>query len=235
MIRFLFGWLKYLAILIPGLPILYFEWDEVESYLGESIPSLGWLASDEDTPSESAPASAVSPGENTASAKSRIDTPSNVPMEQAFDFSITAPWVLGRWPRVTTRLSQLDLQGFRVPLVTGTKIDDLSGSLAYYFDQRDQLQRITFYGVTGDARRLAALLSNRFGLRRFETTDPQVYLYQALWNGEPRAQLWIQPRAVIDIDKPYERFEVTIAIDRPSQFSRFARATQPKARIGSAP
>ena len=46
-----------------------------------------------------------------------------------------------RWPRVTT-VPQFALAGLRVPLVTGTQIDDLAGSLTYYFDRTDQVQRI---------------------------------------------------------------------------------------------
>ncbi len=58
-------------------------------------------------------------------------------------FDVTVEWVMQRWPRVSTGLPYLQLQGYRVPLVTGTKVADLAGSLTYYFNARQQVQRIT--------------------------------------------------------------------------------------------
>ncbi|HEV3024657.1 MAG TPA: DUF6690 family protein, partial [Pirellulales bacterium] len=66
-------------------------------------------------------------------ANAAADATPVVDVQQAFRFDVTSAWVLGRWPRVSAGLSQLDLQGYRVPLVTGTKPDDLAGSLTYYF------------------------------------------------------------------------------------------------------
>ena len=74
----------------------------------------------------------------------------------ALDGERTSAWVLARWPRVSTRLANLDLQGYRVPLVSGTADGDLAGSLTYYFNSQQRVQRITFIGSTGDARPLVA-------------------------------------------------------------------------------
>ncbi len=51
-----------------------------------------------------------------------------------FDFQITPEWVVAHWPTVSTGLAQLQLEGYRVPLVTGTAQQDLAGSLTYYFN-----------------------------------------------------------------------------------------------------
>ena len=48
------------------------------------------------------------------------------------------------------RLAELDVQGYRVPLVTGTSRDDLAGSLTYYFDKTHHVTHIHFRGTTGD-------------------------------------------------------------------------------------
>jgi len=50
-------------------------------------------------------------------------------MEEVFRFDVTKEWVYGRWPRKSTALAHADLFGVRVPLVTGTNIDDVAGAL----------------------------------------------------------------------------------------------------------
>ena len=62
----------------------------------------------------------------------RLPLPS---LAEVLRLDVTVEWVLQRWPRVTTGLPQLQLQGYRVPLVTGTK-DDGRGRLADLLLQR---------------------------------------------------------------------------------------------------
>ncbi|MBC7855586.1 MAG: hypothetical protein IAF94_19320, partial [Pirellulaceae bacterium] len=45
---------------------------------------------------------------------------------EAFRFDVSPQWINARWPRVTTVLAETDLQGLRVPLVTGPRPDDLA-------------------------------------------------------------------------------------------------------------
>ena len=78
-----------------------------------------------------------------------------VGVADAFRFNITIPWVLANWSRVSTRLAETQLQGYRVSLVTGTRPDDLAGSLTYYFNPQQHLVKITFFGTTGDPNKLA--------------------------------------------------------------------------------
>ena len=64
----------------------------------------------------------------------------------------------------------------RVALVSGTQPDDLAGSLTYYFDEHHLLQRVTFTGRTGDARRLLAAIVPMHGLRSLPTTSAAHYV-----------------------------------------------------------
>ncbi len=43
-----------------------------------------------------------------------------------FSFEVTPEWILARWPSVSTGLAQLQLEGYRVPLVTGTGQEDVA-------------------------------------------------------------------------------------------------------------
>jgi hypothetical protein len=80
-------------------------------------------------------------------------------------FDITPAWVMNNWQRVSTRLAEFDLEGLRVPLVTGTEVDDLVGTMTYYFDRRQTLQRIAFDGFTGEPTPLVKVMTEELALQ----------------------------------------------------------------------
>jgi hypothetical protein len=49
-----------------------------------------------------------------------------VSLAEVLRFDISPDWVMGRFPRVSTVLAELNLDGLRVPLVTGTSPSDLA-------------------------------------------------------------------------------------------------------------
>jgi hypothetical protein len=130
-------------------------------------------------------------------------------------FDGTPGWVMARWPRVTAGLAELDLQGYRVPLVTGTTDDDLAGSLTYYFDKNQHVAFINFKGTTGNPRKLIALVTARYRFLQQKTDDPGLSLYQVNWNGKPQSELRIRTAPIVRADQPHARFEVELAMKRP--------------------
>lgn len=136
-------------------------------------------------------------------------------LTEVLRFDISPGWVMSRWPRVSAGLAELDQQGYRVPLVTGTGQDDLAGSLTYYFSKQQQLEQIVFHGSTGDPRKLVALVTSQYKFRHQPTDDPALYLYQVRWNGKPWSELRIRPARVLRADVPHSRFEVDLAMKRP--------------------
>jgi hypothetical protein len=136
-------------------------------------------------------------------------------LEEVFRFDITRDWVLLRWPRKSTALADEALFGIRVPLVTGTAIDDLAGSLTYYFDSAGHVQHIAFRGRTGDTRRLANVVVTRFGLQSQPAAVPGEQLYQILWNGRPQSELRTRPAAVLWSSSPHSSFDVVLRLERP--------------------
>lgn len=132
-------------------------------------------------------------------------------------FDVTTGWVLRRWPRVSTGLAELPLQGYRVPLVTGTAETDLAGSLTYYFDAQQKVQRIGFQGTTGNARELVKLVSTRYKFTRRLTNDPGLFVYEvANPGGRPLSELKIQSARVIKSSDARRRFDVKLVIERPN-------------------
>lgn len=143
-------------------------------------------------------------------------------LEEVFRFDVTKDWVFSRWPRKSTALGDQDLYGVRVPLVSGTAVDDVAGSLTYYFNAAGQAERIAFSGATGDARRLVNLVANRYGLQPVPPTVAGEQLYQRLWNGRPQSELRIRPAAVVWSSSPHSSYDVNLVLQRPGS-NRFLR------------
>lgn len=135
---------------------------------------------------------------------------------QALNFEITPDWVMRTWPRVSTRLADLELQGYRVPLVTGTGTDAIAGSLTYYFNPKQQLQRITFVGSTGDPRQLVSVLSaQHYTLEK--TDDPGLQLYRFKQWDKTVGECLIRMARVVSASSPRARFEITLDMRRPTR------------------
>ena len=134
-----------------------------------------------------------------------------------FRFEITPEWILAHWPSVSTGLAQLQLEGYRVPLVTGTGQQDVAGALTYYFDARQRLQRINFVGVSGDPRRLIghaqrslphdAAADQRSGSGSLRGPD-----------GRPRPRERITSAvAPVESSGAYRRYEIEMSLERPEE------------------
>lgn len=136
-------------------------------------------------------------------------------LEDVIRMDISTGWVYSHWSRKSTALSNLDLFGIRVPLMTGTQVDDLVGSLTYYFNAAGQVQRISFFGRTGDARRLINLVVSKYGFRPQPPEVPGEQLYQVRWNGKAISELRIRPEPVLWATSPHNSFQVRLELERP--------------------
>ena len=160
-------------------------------------------------------ASAVSGFPQAPAKQKDIEGPRTRNLTDVFHFDGTPAWVVERWPRVTTGLAHPELQGYRVPLVTGTGQDDLAGSLTYYFDGNRRVEFLTFHGVTGDPRKLVALVVQKYGFLPEQTDDPALTLYLVKWHGNPISELRIRTARILRADQPNQRFRVDLAMKRP--------------------
>jgi hypothetical protein len=136
-------------------------------------------------------------------------------LDEALRFDVTVEWVIQHWPHVTTGLSYLQLQGYRVTLMTGASLPDVAGSLTYYFNAQQQVQRITLTGTTGDPSRLATVVGSRYHFARRLVNEPGIVLYEAVdWSNRPVGVLKIRSAKVILASQPYSRYEVDLLVDR---------------------
>lgn len=163
---------------------------------GERAEAAGPLAGQADVPAHQVPA---------------------VELAEALRFDITPGWVMTRWPRVSAGLAELQLQGYRVPLVTGTAEDDLAGALTYYFNPWQRVERITFRGTTGNAGKLIEYLVRHYRFGRRLTKDPRMVRFEVPGpRGEPHSWLEIRPARVVKASEPFRRLSVVLVLHRPN-------------------
>lgn len=135
-------------------------------------------------------------------------------LREVMRFDITPQWVINRFARVSTVLADLKLEGLRVPIVTGTRADDLAGTLTYYFDGSSQLQRLTIHGFTGDPSRLAHTMTSNYGLTSEPTLEAGVYTKR--WNGRPVHFLRLTHAPVVYSDAVHQKYTVFLELNQPN-------------------
>jgi len=195
-----------------GLPMLFFSAADIWKGAKKTV---GSLMVSQDTPTTPASKPDVP-----------LTAPTTPPLEgsgfrdfaEVFRFDVSTGWIMSRWSRVSTGMAQLQLQGYRVPLVTGPARDDLAGALTYYFGPEQQVRQITFNGTTGDARRLVNLLMKQYAFQRRPANDSGLFLYEAPGvKGGVRSVLRIRPTPVVKADQPYQRFQVDLLLAPPEK------------------
>lgn len=132
---------------------------------------------------------------------------------QLLRFDIGPNWVISQFSRVSTVLANLNLKGLRVPIVTGIRADDLAGTLTYYFDSSDHLQRVTFHGFTGDPSKLERLMVSGYGLQREPALEAGAYTKR--WNGRPTHFLRLTHAPVVFSDAVHQKYTVFFELNHP--------------------
>ena len=135
---------------------------------------------------------------------------------QVFRFDVSPNWVTSRWKRVSTSAADQGLHGMRVALVTGTNSWDLHGALTYYFDNQQQLQRITYRGWTGDASRLLHLLTQKFEFEPRQASPSLAGFYVVQNRRRTTGGLLMKHAPVIRADHPTERLGIVMEINNPT-------------------
>ncbi|MEZ6150973.1 MAG: DUF6690 family protein [Pirellulaceae bacterium] len=149
---------------------------------------------------------------NPASVEHDMHQPAIHTLQEVLRFDIAPGWVLERFPRVSTVLADTQLDGLRVPLVTGTAPSDIAGTLTYSFDRYKRLQRVVVQGMTGDATRFMSELQQQYQMQQVPSLGGVLYLLS--WNGKATSIVHIEPAAVIYADSPYARFKVLIELNQ---------------------
>jgi len=217
----------FLGVLIAAVAVPYVLLDEnlAASARGQWDRLLGRADEEDDlfhsasAPGAAAPYFAASPGGSTTAT-----------IEQVFRFDVTPRWVLARWPRASTVAGEPEQLGMRMAIVTGTRPDDVAGSLTYYFDPHHRLQRITFTGTTGDPRRLLAAVVTPYALKSQPTTEAALYI--AGDPHEPTSEIIVSHPSLLDPGSPAPLTEVSVDLSRGDVLtSRDKRRSDPDIKL----
>ena len=139
--------------------------------------------------------------------------PVTTDLREVVRLDVTPDWVMQRWSRVTTVLADVNFLGLRVPLVTGSSVDDVAGALTYYFDKQHRVRRVTFHGTTGDETRLVKMMTEHYGFYREPHLGAGMYVVR--WNGKPTSVLRIVHAPVVLSSAPHSQLDVMLEINRP--------------------
>ncbi|MEQ8211209.1 MAG: hypothetical protein RH917_15385 [Lacipirellulaceae bacterium] len=155
-------------------------------------------------------------------------------VEEVLRMDITKEWVYQRWARKSTTTSELNLFGVRVPLVTGTQLHDVAGSLTYLFGANGHVHRLTFRGSTGDTTQLVNLVTQRYGLQRQPTPIAGQQLYQLRRGNDVISELRTRPAPVLWESSPHQSFDVELTLQRPDTAHPLVRALPPLPKVDEA-
>ena len=135
-------------------------------------------------------------------------------IDQVLRFDITKDWVYRNWARKSTWPTDVGLVGVRVPLVTGTDIAALAGSLTYFFNAQGQLEHISFRGTTGDTTALVGFLTRTY---QFQWSSAPVgeQVYQVKSGNRVQSELRTRPEAVLWTTAPHSSVSVELELARP--------------------
>ncbi|MEM8947382.1 MAG: DUF6690 family protein [Planctomycetota bacterium] len=164
----------------------------------------------------SRPAMPQGPGATLYPTDTPIEGSATMSLAEVFNFGVTKEWVYSRWSRKSTALSELGMFGVRVPLVTGTQIHDLAGSLTYFFGTDARVHRIDFEGTTGDTTQLVTLVAQQYGLRPQATRIAGEQLFQVRRGEQVFSQLKTRPAPVLWSSSPHDSFSVRLRLQHPS-------------------
>jgi hypothetical protein len=135
-------------------------------------------------------------------------------IREVIRFDMTPTMLTQRFSRVTTVLSNPQFDGHRVTLVTGTRPTDLAGTLTYFFDANKAVQRIQFFGTTGDPSMVAGMMVQFYRLQPEPSLRGQ--LFTTRWNGRITSMLQIAPAPVIQSGASNANYHVFLELNQPS-------------------
>ena len=175
------------------------EGDEEDGSESEPTPALAWQ-----TLNTSFHTAVAAP--STATTQPHVD----IPLPHVLNFRATPEWIRSTWDRVTSRVGEPELYGWRVPYYRSS--DDFAGSVTYYFDEAKRVQRILLHGYTSDPRELVQIATSYYQMTRLNTTEGDLYV--ATIGGQRIGALQVTYAPLLNGRHHEKECEVTLEINR---------------------
>lgn len=141
-----------------------------------------------------------------------LDQTPVVQLAEVLRFDVSPEWVMSRFPRVSTLLSEMNLDGLRAPLITGSTPTDLAGTLTYYFDHYKRVKRITVHASVGDPSRFVMELQQGYHMSQEPSLGGSLFVTK--WNGKPTNLLHVAPASVVYNDLAYARYNLFLELNQ---------------------
>ncbi len=135
-------------------------------------------------------------------------------LREVLRFDIAPGWLPQRFARVSTVTSNVQMDGLRVPLITGTQPKDIAGTLTYFFDASHALKRINLHGLTGDPTQLANLMVQYYQLKPEQSLGGQ--LFTTRWNNRITSVLQIAPAPILYAGADHSKYIIFLELNQPT-------------------
>lgn len=209
-------------------------WREGFAPSGSQSTADGGAAPSASTFAVPAMPSMASPGDHLYASPAPLEGIQSPSLAEVLRLDVSKDWVYSRWARKSTGLAEPDLFGIRVPLVSGTRMTDIAGSLTYYFNKFGQVEKIRLVGKTADTSELVNLMCGRYGFQPATPLLAGEQLYRVERSGRVESELVTRPESVLWSTSPHGSFAVQLEINRPGS-DRYVVHPPPKLPVGNRP
>lgn len=175
------------------------------------------------------------PGSEVYRAPAPIEGYRGQPLSALLRWDITREWVYRNWDRKSTGLAELGLFGVRAPIVTGTRMTDIAGTISYYFDNNGLLQKIRLHGTTADTTELVQIAASGYGMQRRTSAMPGNQLLQAAEKNQVRSELKTETQSVLWSTSPHTSFMIDLEVNRPGSPYWVTKRQLPPPQLASLP
>lgn len=215
------------AVGVPYVADNASDWQK--NFQGANAPAPSAVHQYPPTPTFNIPArmTPLSPGDHIYSSPAPLEGIPSYSLAEVLRMDVSKEWVYSRWARKSTGLAEPELFGIRVPLVSGTRMTDVAGSLTYYFDVQGQVQKIRLVGKTADTSELVNLLGSRYGLQPATPMFAGEQVFRVDNQGSVESELITRPDSVLWATSPHNSFSVELELNRPGS-GRYVQRPVPK-------
>jgi hypothetical protein len=137
-----------------------------------------------------------------------------IDLREAIRFDMTPMALTQRFAPVTTLAGYSQFDVYRIGLVTGSQPTDLAGTVTYYFDANKAVQRIQFFGNTGDPSMVIGMMVQFYRLQPEAALGGQ--LFTTRWNNRVTSFLHVRPAAVVQAGYSNSNYQVFLELNQPS-------------------
>jgi hypothetical protein len=209
-------------------------WNWATNPMWHSIAGNSQSLRDRDTPIEGPPGQFVSTSPSSTSSPSTPDSrhrgepsgteteplpatsgPATIDLRAWMRWDLPRGYLLWQHPNAAIVPTERNLWGYRIPFTTGLQSQDLTGTLTYYFDAKDQLQRMELSAASQNPWAMTQWLLTQFRLQPIASQHPNLRLAILKSRDQTQSLMAITTANDPSVIPPYELF---LELNRTADF-----------------